>query len=84
MCGSPIIEPMDIVRLLNRLYIQFDHLTNVYGVYKIETIGDAYVVVGGVPEFVEDHADRIVEMGIAMIKVTHTIISPVDGKPIQV
>jgi guanylate cyclase soluble subunit beta len=84
MCGSPNIEPMDIVRLLNRLYIQFDNLTNIYGVYKVETIGDAYVVVGGVPEMVEDHADRIVEMGLAMVKVTHSVISPVDGKPIQV
>lgn len=84
MCGSPSIEPMDIVRLLNKLYIQFDNLTNVYGVYKIETIGDAYVVVGGVPEFVIDHADRIVQMGISMVKVTNTTLSPVDGKPIQV
>jgi len=84
MCGSPSIEPMDIVRLLNRLYIQFDNLTNVFGVYKVETIGDAYVVVGGVPEFVEDHADRVVQMGLAMVKVTKTVISPVTGNPIEV
>ncbi|CAG2106918.1 unnamed protein product, partial [Medioppia subpectinata] len=83
MCGSPRVEPMDVVRLLNRLYIQFDNLTNVYGVYKVETIGDAYVVVGGLPESVADHADRVVQMGLAMVKVTHTVQSPVDGKRIQ-
>ena len=84
MCGHPKVEPMDVVRLLNKLYIQFDNLTNIYGVYKVETIGDAYIVIGGLPEQVVDHADRVVKMGLAMIKVTFSVMSPVDGKPIQV
>ena len=84
MCGHPRVEPMDVVRMLNKLYIQFDNLTNIYGVYKVETIGDAYVVVGGLPEQVLDHADRVVQMGLGMVKVTCTVMSPVDGKCIQV
>ncbi|KAK8757400.1 hypothetical protein V5799_004968 [Amblyomma americanum] len=81
MCGS--CAPMDIVRLLNKLYLQFDNLSHVHGVYKVETIGDAYVVVAGVPDFVEDHADRLVVMGLDMITATKSVINPVIGEPIQ-
>ncbi|XP_077520447.1 guanylate cyclase soluble subunit beta-1-like [Amblyomma americanum] len=81
MCGS--CAPMDIVRLLNKLYLQFDNLSNIHGVYKVETIGDAYVVVAGVPDFVEDHADRLVAMGLDMITATKTVVNPVSGDPIQ-
>ncbi|XP_075743408.1 guanylate cyclase soluble subunit beta-1-like [Rhipicephalus microplus] len=81
MCGS--CAPMDIVRLLNKLYLQFDNLSNVHGVYKVETIGDAYVVVAGVPDFVEDHADRLVAMGLDMITATKSVLNPVTGEPIQ-
>lgn len=42
------------------------------------------VVIAGVPEAVDDHADRIVEMGLAMVHVTRTIYSPADGKHIEV
>ncbi|KAH9373190.1 hypothetical protein HPB48_004935 [Haemaphysalis longicornis] len=81
MCGS--CAPMDIVRLLNKLYLQFDNLSNIHGVYKVETIGDAYVVVAGVPDFVEDHADRLVAMGLDMITATKSVANPVNGEPIQ-
>lgn len=84
MCGSENVRPIDIVRLLNTLYLQFDNLTNIHGVFKVETIGDAYVVVGGLPEPVEDHADRCVRMGLDMVKVIGTVRSPADGNPIQV
>ena len=66
-----------------RLYIQFDNQTNYYGTFKVETVGDAYVVISGVPESIDDHADRVVEMGLAMVHVTRTIISPKDGKHIE-
>ena len=50
----------------------------------METIGDAYIVISGVPEPVDDHADRVVEMGLAMVHVTRTIISPASDKHIEV
>lgn len=84
MCGSENVRPIDIVRLLNTLYLQFDSLTNIHGVFKVETIGDAYVVVGGLPEPAEDHADRCVKMGLDMVKVIATVRSPADNQPIQV
>ena len=51
---------------------------------QVETIGDAYLIVGGVPEFWRDHADRVISMAFDMIDVCKTVISPADGNPIQV
>ncbi|KAI4831621.1 hypothetical protein KUCAC02_001157, partial [Chaenocephalus aceratus] len=40
-------EPIHIVHMLNSMYSKFDRLTSIHNIYKVETIGDAYMVVGG-------------------------------------
>jgi class 3 adenylate cyclase len=49
-------EPAQVFKLLETIYGAFDQVANKRGVFKIETIGDCYVAVSGLPEPREDHA----------------------------
>ncbi|MDC0839440.1 MAG: adenylate/guanylate cyclase domain-containing protein [Limnospira sp. PMC 1291.21] len=63
------LSPVDLVNFLNKIFSAFDMLTEAYGLEKIKTIGDAYMVVGGLPHRRDDHAIAIAEMAINMQKV---------------
>ncbi|VVC94582.1 unnamed protein product [Leptidea sinapis] len=52
------ITPMEVVSMLNAMYSIFDTLTERNRVYKVETIGDAYMVVSGAPEKEDNHAEK--------------------------
>jgi class 3 adenylate cyclase len=58
----------DVVGMLGRLFARFDELVAERGLEKIKTIGDAYMVAGGLPEPIDDHAARVVDLGLAMIE----------------
>ena len=60
------LNPNDLMDLLNSVFSGFDMLADRHHVEKIKTIGDAYMVVAGVPEPAEDHAQRIMRMALAM------------------
>ncbi|XP_042312027.1 guanylate cyclase soluble subunit beta-2-like isoform X1 [Sceloporus undulatus] len=77
-------EPIQIVLMLNEMYLRFDRLTTVHDVYKVETIGDAYMVVGGVPVPVSTHAERVANFALGMIIAAKDIKNPVSGNPIQI
>jgi class 3 adenylate cyclase len=59
-----IIQNLKVVALLNDLYLAFDSVVDNYKVYKVETIGDAYMVVSGLPERRDDHASQIAQVFI--------------------
>jgi class 3 adenylate cyclase len=59
----------EVVGVLGRLFARFDELVAARGLEKIKTIGDAYMAVGGLPEPLDDHAARVVDLGLAMIDV---------------
>ncbi|XP_016042961.2 guanylate cyclase soluble subunit beta-2-like [Erinaceus europaeus] len=77
-------EPIQIVNMLNSMYSKFDRLTNVHDVYKVETIGDAYMVVGGVPVPTGSHAQRVANFALGMRISAREVMNPITGEPIQI
>lgn len=61
---STHLSPAELVELLNQIFSKFDELADRYGLEKIKTIGDAYMVVGGLPTPSENHAEAIASMAI--------------------
>jgi adenylate cyclase len=60
------ISPIELVSSLNQIFSTFDRLAQKYGVEKIKTIGDAYMVVGGLPTPSDNHAWAIAKMALEM------------------
>jgi class 3 adenylate cyclase len=80
---SDRLAPHELVALLDRVFTAWDQLATQHGVEKIKTIGDAYMVAGGIPLPRDDHAEAIAEMALAMgAEVTR--IAAETGLPLQV
>ena len=58
------MEPTQMVALLNNIFSWFDAMTDKYGLEKIKTIGDAYMVVGGLIRNRDDYVKNIVDMAL--------------------
>jgi class 3 adenylate cyclase len=65
-CLATEMSANDLVCLLNDIFSRFDRLAEQYHLEKIKTIGDAYMVVSGIPMPRPDHAVAMVEMALAM------------------
>jgi adenylate cyclase len=60
-------SPGQIIEILNNLFSSFDLLAKQLRLEKIKTIGDAYMVAGGLPEEQPDHAVAVADMALGMI-----------------
>ena len=63
---SESMTPIELVELLNEVFSQFDQLVEKYGLEKIKTIGDCYMVASGVPRARCDHAQALLGMALEM------------------
>lgn len=58
--------PVEIVQMLNEIFSAFDSIADSYGLEKIKTIGDAYMVAGGIPEEQPNHVEAVANMAMDM------------------
>lgn len=65
---SQEIPPIQLINWLNELFSGFDGLSEEHGLEKIKTIGDAYLVVGGIPIERPDHAEAVADMALDMLR----------------
>ncbi len=60
------MDPDELVTVLNDVFTVFDRLVDQAGLEKVKTIGDAYMVVGGLPDVGGDHAGRVARLALAV------------------
>ena len=66
--------PTEVMKMLNDLYTKFDELADKHKIYKLETIGDAYIAIGGAPNTCPgpEAAERVALFALDAIKVTES------------
>ena len=65
-----MLTPLEVVTMLNSVYSQFDATIAASDAYKVETAGDSYLVVSGVPtENGNKHADALATVAVTMLEV---------------
>lgn len=64
---STTVSSVELVQMLNEIFSAFDAMAEAQGLEKIKTIGDAYMVVGGLPTPRPDHAEAIAEVALRMV-----------------
>ncbi|KAF5285336.1 hypothetical protein FQA39_LY04435 [Lamprigera yunnana] len=74
--------PMTVINMLQNLYSHFDAFCGQLDVYKVETIGDAYCVAGGLHKGSRTHAQQIAWMALKMIN-TCSFHQTHEGQPIR-
>lgn len=73
--SAKLASPEKLVVILNEIFTEFDTVANRYGLEKIKTIGDCYMVAGGVPVTSDDHTERTAHASLDMLKVFQQIKS---------
>lgn len=61
---SSAMDPEELVQLLDQVFGVFDALVDASALEKVKTIGDAYMIVGGMPIWHADHLDRMADLAI--------------------
>ena len=64
---SSVLSATELVSRLNEVFSVFDEMTEKHGLEKIKTMGDCYMVAGGLPETCEDHAEKVAKFALELI-----------------
>jgi class 3 adenylate cyclase len=72
LCGFTALSrktnPANLVEMLNSIFTAFDLIVEKHGVEKIKTIGDCYMMVGGLPTHRDDHAQVVADAALEMVE----------------
>lgn len=71
----------EVVQLLSRVFNRFDELVELHGLEKIKTMGDAYLVVGGLAVHSETQAEAVADFALDVVREIASIQAP-DGTPV--
>ncbi|CAF4333507.1 unnamed protein product, partial [Rotaria sordida] len=82
ICAS--LTPMEVVSILNEIYTKFDKCLENHNCYKVETIGDAYMLVSGLPEHAQNHATEIIDMAFDMLDAIITVSNPINNEKLKI
>ncbi|WP_168991725.1 MULTISPECIES: adenylate/guanylate cyclase domain-containing protein [Mesorhizobium] len=67
------LPAVEVVRFLNRVFTRFDRLAAIHCLEKIKTVGDAYMVAGGMPDRHQGYARRVAELALDMLDATRDL-----------
>ena len=81
---SDRLQPTQVVTLLNDVFNAIDELVAKHGVEKIKTIGDAYMVVAGVPNPIADPNETIAQLALDIRSTVSRFKEPDTGNPVAV
>jgi len=81
---SSSVRPTQVMDMLNELFSRFDALCEKHNVYKVETIGDCFMAVAGLPVPDERHPVMLADFALDMIEAAKEVTSPVDGSPLRI
>lgn len=82
--ASARLPPRQVVRALNVVFSEFDAQTQVLGVEKIKTIGDAYLAVAGLPEPRRDHCEAAADLALQMLRIVEDSAEERDQLSIRI
>ena len=86
LCGFTALSrktnPADLVTMLNGIFTAFDTIVERHGVEKIKTIGDCYMMVGGLPTHRDDHAIVVASAALEMVHALDQL-NKVNGTELQ-
>ena len=81
--ASSEMTPRQLVKMLNEVFSMFDQLAEFHRLEKIKTIGDSYMVAGGLPTTDDDNAEGIAHFALDICEAIKQYSRP-DGQPFQI
>jgi class 3 adenylate cyclase len=84
---SSCVPPMRVMEMLNELYTVMDYCASLFPTYKVETIGDAYMLAAGIfidPEKDVDHVTHIANFALLVRSAVSAVKNPVTNEPLRI